>query len=232
MKLLATAILAITCCLPSVAQVPVELVIDGRKYRLTLTPLDNGVGPIAPSDLTVDRDALGRVVIAWADKSIDEAAFVVWRRQDGGEWQRIGTTAANVSAYTDWGALPGTYTYRVQSTKDTGSSAFTSEVPITVALLTELEPLSPVVHAYTAPDGSPLTALEPGGTIAIRGESFGEEKGQILVNGLEVPSRLWTATTVTVRLPSGTLLHPPTVTVRRADGKWSSSMVTVTKVTP
>jgi hypothetical protein len=210
-------------CAPARAQAPVTVVIDGRSYSLTLTPLDGGVGPIAPDSLNAEKDALGRLVVTWADKSTDETGFILWRKT-GGEWARIATTAANVTAFTDWGVTPGDHAYRVQATKETGSSGFTPEVTVTFAVGTQPVPLGPIIYDYTTPDGAPLVAIAPGDTIAIRGESFGES-GHVYVNATSVIPRLWTDSTILVTLPEGPFYHPPTIGVVRKDGRHHSGMM-------
>lgn len=234
MKRLLIGITLAFCTLPAIAQ-SAEVTIDGRRFTLTLTPLDPpapGVGPIAPTGLGVERDQLGRVVVSWQDKSSDEAGFHLWRKSGVSGWQRIATTAANVNAYTDWGAVPGDHTYRVQSHKDTGASAFTPEVAFTVTASINVTPLVPTTHAYTTPDGAPVTKLLPGDTISIRGEAFGTEPGVVTVNYLPVAHRAWTDATILLRLPDTPLRHAPNIGIRRTDGRYTQSMLPWEWVTP
>ena len=82
-----------------------------------------------PSNLTAAAFSASGIGLSWGDRSTNESDFRVHRRPDeGNEWVEIGTTAANVTRYSDRGLFPGeTYRYRVQAFNDTESSAFSNE---------------------------------------------------------------------------------------------------------
>ena len=85
--------------------------------------------PVAPTDVTAAADGAGTIDVAWTDASSNEAAFEVWRRVmvDGvfDAWQRIATTAAGATGYSDPGRDPTTtYQYRVRACNGAGCSTY------------------------------------------------------------------------------------------------------------
>ena len=81
--------------------------------------------PAAPTDLTAVAPRSDSVLLSWTDNADNESAFEVERRADDGEWELLGSTAANATSYAD-GAVRGeaTYAYRVRATNGVGASAY------------------------------------------------------------------------------------------------------------
>ena len=113
--------------------------------RLTLVSYDTGEGvryayddadnvtsvnavqvPVAPSDLTVDRQSDFFALVNWQDRSDDETGYRVFRRRaDGLKWEQIAVLAANATAFGDVSLNPGIeYVYRVAAVGNDGDSAY------------------------------------------------------------------------------------------------------------
>jgi hypothetical protein len=75
------------------------------------------VAPKAPSALiaTVTGSGNGqRVVLTWADNSLNETGFTIQRSTNGGAWTYVGTVGQNVTTFTDATVARRTmYAYRV-----------------------------------------------------------------------------------------------------------------------
>jgi hypothetical protein len=57
-----------------------------------------------------------RVVLTWTDRSTTETGFSIERWRAGRGWQRIVTTAANATTFTDTTTVAATrYAYRVRA---------------------------------------------------------------------------------------------------------------------
>jgi len=104
-----------------------------------------GGGPAAPSNLTASGVVRSRIDLAWQDNSPNETSFEVQRSATGagGPFFSLGTTSANVTAYTDSGLAPLTqYCYQLRALKTSGPntsySAFSNS-----ACATTLPPLAP-----------------------------------------------------------------------------------------
>jgi hypothetical protein len=90
-----------------------------------------GDPPIAPVSLTADARVASAVDLSWADLSDNEFGFEVECSIDGSSWQRIATTAANASSYTDTTVVGDQlYFYRVNAFNAAGASAW--DGPVTV----------------------------------------------------------------------------------------------------
>jgi fibronectin type 3 domain-containing protein len=75
------------------------------------------VTPAAPSNLAVASVTSSSATLNWQDNSNNETEFEIERAATAaGPWNLMGTTAANVTSYTDTGLTPSTtYYYRVLS---------------------------------------------------------------------------------------------------------------------
>ena len=107
-------------------------VADSGNHRIrVLTQLPPPPG--APTRLTATAVSPFRIDLSWRDNSDEEEGFRVQRRVEGSsEWIDIGTTAANVTAYSDTGLESATsYHYRVRAYKDIVNSDFSNEAVAT-----------------------------------------------------------------------------------------------------
>ena len=82
-----------------------------------------------PTDLKATAASSSRIDLSWRDNSDNESGFRVQRqRESSDEWVGAGTTAADVTTFSDMGLLPDTaYRYRVQAFNDASTSAFSNE---------------------------------------------------------------------------------------------------------
>ena len=89
--------------------------------------------PGAPTRLKAAAVSPFRIDLSWRDNSDEEEGFRVQRRVEGSsQWIDIGTTAANVTTYSDTGLEPTTsYRYRVRAYRNIVASAFSNEAAAT-----------------------------------------------------------------------------------------------------
>jgi len=93
------------------------------------TPLYFTPASSAPASLEA-KSQLSGVVLTWADRSNNEAGFVVERSLDGTSWSAIGEVPANVTTYTDSTTAPGnSYQYRVRTSGTSGNTRTSNVAP-------------------------------------------------------------------------------------------------------
>ncbi len=114
---------------------------DGEDLKRALTV---GVPPAAPSDLTAQPLAGGRIALAWQDNSDNESAFRLERRRNGGgAFQLLANLGPDVTTFEDAGLTPGTsFIYRVRAQNAVGASPYSDPVTVTVP---DLPPPPPVL---------------------------------------------------------------------------------------
>ena len=119
--------------------------------------------PRSPTRLTATAVSSSRIRLAWQDNSANETGFRVERRfGNRSDWVEIGTTAANVTTFTDTGLAPTTnYAYRVRAFVHTLASGFSNQ-----ARATTLEATPPTVIRFE-PAGGPV-----GTTVTLTGTAF------------------------------------------------------------
>ncbi len=104
------------------------------------------VTPVAPSGLAA-LAASNFMSLAWNDNSSNETGFNVERKTGmSGSWSQIASVGQNIGAYLDYGVSAGvTYYYRVSAYNASGSSAYTNEASVTIAVVT-----TPTVQSLAA----------------------------------------------------------------------------------
>ena len=130
--------------------------VSGNNHCLTSRPISLQ----QPSGLLATATSESRIHLAWQDNSSNEIEFRVQRQIDGlSDWVEIGTTAANVTTYTDTGLAPTTtYGYRIRALVRALASGFSNE-----ARATTLEP-PPTLTRFTPTTGPAGTRVTLTGT--------------------------------------------------------------------
>ena len=97
--------------------------------------------PVAPTNLTATVANAAAITLTWQDKSSDEAAFAIERKEGAaGDWALLTTPAANSTAYADISLVEQRlYSYRVRAANWAGPSAWSNEASATTPAL----PLAP-----------------------------------------------------------------------------------------
>ena len=134
-------------------------VADSRNHRIRALRPASSLPP--PSQLTSRAVSPSQIDLVWQDNSTNETGFEVERRQQGSvKWVEAGTTAANVTTFSDMDLLPATvYHHRVQAFNDTASSAFSNE-----AIGTTQAALPPTLTRFSPTSGPPGTWVTLTGT--------------------------------------------------------------------
>ena len=133
----------------------------GNSGYATYTYTTSSGIPDAPSGLTASSVSANRVVLAWTDNSSDESLFRVERSLNGSTYTSIGTTSANVAAYTDSGLTSATqYYYRVRAENKYGNSSYATYSVTT--LITEPTTQTTGLQFTAVNDGSETISLTAG----------------------------------------------------------------------
>jgi fibronectin type 3 domain-containing protein len=107
--------------------------------------------PAAPSSLAAAAVSGTQVNLSWVDNSTNEDGFKLYSSTDGVNWSWFATAGANTTAYTWWGASPGTtYYFRVAATNAAGDS----DPSNTVSVTTPAPPAAPSNLVATAVSGT------------------------------------------------------------------------------
>jgi hypothetical protein len=86
--------------------------------------------PHMPTELTATAVRSGRIALTWADNSTNETGFQIYRKLGTCEssmtfWERIKTTAPNITSYVNTGLTSGTtYSYRVRAYKKSSAAPY------------------------------------------------------------------------------------------------------------
>jgi hypothetical protein len=97
---------------------------DGANMGVTL-PV--GGIPAGPLNLAVVVSGTNDMSLGWVDDADNETAFVLERSTNGTVWESVGSAGANVSTYTDLGAVIGQkYYYRAYAENGSGRSEFSN----------------------------------------------------------------------------------------------------------
>ncbi|WP_353085076.1 FISUMP domain-containing protein [Flavobacterium sp.] len=92
------------------------------------------VVPVAPSNLTGIIANSTQINLTWTDNSTNETGFKIERKTGTGTYTIVGTTASDVTTFSDTGLNPiSTYTYRIYSFNAGGNSpTYSNELTLTI----------------------------------------------------------------------------------------------------
>ena len=141
-------------------------VADVRNHRIRiLTRISSPVALPPPMDLTATAVSGSRVNLSWRDNGANETGFRVQRRSRRSlDWVDIGTTASDVTMFSDTGLAPRTlYYYRVRAFDNTRTSAFSNKV-VARTLDANEEVIAPTVTHFTPASGPAGTRVTLTGT--------------------------------------------------------------------
>ncbi len=95
----------------------------------------SGSVPSAPTSLTSTSITATSVTLSWSDNSNNETGFIIERQNSDGTWSQVGSTASNVTTFSNSGLTSGTtYAYRVRAENASGPSAFSNTYSLTTTL--------------------------------------------------------------------------------------------------
>ena len=102
------------------------------------------VVPVAPSNLTGVVGSSTQINLSWTDNSTNEAGFKIERKTGSGTYAVVGTTATDITTFSDTGLTPSTaFTYRVYSNNAVGNSlTYSNELTLTTANVINLPTLT------------------------------------------------------------------------------------------
>jgi uncharacterized protein (TIGR02145 family) len=119
------------------------------------------VVPVAPSNLSGVVASTTQINLSWTDNSTNETGFKIERKSGAGTYAVIGTTATDITTFSDTGLTSSTtYTYRVYSNNAVGNSlTYSNELALTTSNI-----ILPTL-ATTAVSSISITTAVSGGTI-------------------------------------------------------------------
>jgi len=106
--------------------------------------------PAAPAGLAATAVSASQINLSWSDV-VGDTGYVIERSPSGaGGWTQVGTTATNVTAFSDTGLAAGTiYYYRVRANGVGGSSAYSNTSNATTMPATPATPTNLLAQALT-----------------------------------------------------------------------------------
>lgn len=132
------------------------------------------VVPIAPSNLTGTVVSTTQINLSWTDHSTNETGFKIERKTGSGVYAVVGTTATDITTFSDAGLTPSTtYTYRVYSNNAFGNSlTYSNELNLTTTSLINLPTLTTgalsLITSSSAVSGGTISS-DGGATITAKG---------------------------------------------------------------
>jgi hypothetical protein len=95
------------------------------------------VVPAAPTGLTLTVSTSSAITLDWTDTNSVELGYIIERSDNSGGFERLATTAANTTTYTDTELSGGhLYTYRVKAFNNLSDSAYSNQVSINMTEIT------------------------------------------------------------------------------------------------
>ncbi len=89
--------------------------------------------PADPADLNATQTRPNQIQLNWTDSSDNETGFIVERQVDGGAFNTLAYTGANIARYTDRNLPEGTYTYRLLAYNNLGQSGYSNEDTVSLS---------------------------------------------------------------------------------------------------
>jgi uncharacterized protein (TIGR02145 family) len=134
---------------------------------------EEGVIPLAPSELKATLSSTSQVDLSWKDNSTNETEYKIERKTETGNFIEIGSTSTDVTAFSDNSLSINTnYTYRVYCLNQVGKSiSYSNEVTIktlNVPILTTT-PITEII----------ASGAKSGGTVSSDGGSVITSKGVV-----------------------------------------------------
>jgi len=107
--------------------------------------------PAAPTNLTGSASSSTQVDLAWMDNAANEVGFVIERSDNGGPWNQVGQTAADIATFSDTTVIPGsTYSYQVYAFNISGNSLPSNSVPVTTPNVLPAAPTNLIAIAVSS----------------------------------------------------------------------------------
>jgi len=129
--------------------------------------------------LNITSSNYSTIKLAWEDNSGIEAAYLIERKKDTGNFESVDTVDANITSYSDVVANLGTYAYRVCAIKDGQRSLYSNEV---FSVVTTLLPPIPTegLLAYWPFNGNANDESGNGNNGIVYGPILSEDRHGIL----------------------------------------------------
>ena len=110
----------------------------GSEVSFTTSDSKITVVPFAPENLTGEATSTTAIHLMWTDRSTNETGFKIERKLEGGTFAVVGTTATDITTYSDTNLIPSTiYIYRVYSHNEVGySPTYSNELTLTTTATT------------------------------------------------------------------------------------------------
>lgn len=91
--------------------------------------------PVPPTNLTGNVISTTQINLTWTDNSTNETGFKIERKTATGNYAVVGTTATDITTFSDTGLTPNTaYIFRVYSNNAVGNSlTYSNELTLTTA---------------------------------------------------------------------------------------------------
>jgi uncharacterized protein (TIGR02145 family) len=112
------------------------------------------VVPLPPTNLIGNVFSSTQINLSWTDHSTNETSFKIERKTGTGTFAIVGTTASDITIFSDAGLTPGTtYVYRVYSNNAVGNSlSYSNELTLTTNIQIGLPILSTIMPSFITSD--------------------------------------------------------------------------------
>jgi predicted esterase len=168
----------------------IRITPNGNQYILNAMVVDvyydDGLVPIAPSNLSLTATSSSEVEVSWQDNSNNEQRFEVYRSNvsETGPFQLVQSTLLNENTYTDINLESSTlYYYKVRSVNANGVGETAVELVTTLNSAPTITPIADVIMKTGESLSIPLNALDnEGDPITLSGANL-PAFAQLIDNG-------------------------------------------------